>query len=334
MILVTGGAGYIGSHTVRTLKEQGFPVVVYDNLSKGHEQAVPSDVPLVIGDIRDQAKVKETIQRYDVQAVIHFAAMSLVGESMVQPELYYDNNVRGTIRLVQALRECGINKLVFSSTAAVYGEPESVPIREDAVLNPTNVYGKTKLMIEMMLADYAKAYDFSYVALRYFNAAGAWPDGSIGEDHAPESHLIPLILKTALGLRQAISIYGTDYATPDGTCVRDYIHVCDLAEAHILALRHLLAGGESRVYNLGSQKGYSVREMIEQVKAVTRIKFSVVEEVRRAGDPAVLVASSEKIGRELGWQPKYDDVAELIRTAWQFHRQKPEGYGSKRHKVK
>lgn len=329
MILVTGGAGYIGSHTVRTLKQQGFDVVVYDNLSKGHKEAVPSDVPLVIGDIRDQVRVRETVQIHDVQAVIHFAAMSLVGESMVQPELYYDNNVQGTIRLVQALRECGVNKLVFSSTAAVYGEPESVPIREDSVLKPTNVYGKTKLMIETMLADYSKAYDFSYVALRYFNAAGAWPDGSIGEDHSPESHLIPLILKTALGLRAAISIYGVDYPTPDGTCIRDYIHVCDLAEAHVLALKHLLSGGSSRIYNLGSQKGYSVREMIEQAKQVTGIDFNVVEEARRSGDPAVLVASSEKISRELGWQPRYEKVADLIRAAWTFHRQKPDGYSVK-----
>jgi len=240
-ILVTGGAGYIGSHTVYELVKNTQQVVVYDNLSKGHQAAVPAGIPLIVGDIRDEEKLVKTIQSYDIDTVIHFAADSLVGESMQNPAKYYENNVVATLALFNSMRSCSVCKIVFSSTAAVYGEPGVWPIREDLRTNPTNVYGRTKLVIEGILADYANAYGLKYVSLRYFNAAGARPSGIIGEDHAPETHLIPLVLKTALGQREAIDIYGTDYATPDGTCIRDYIHVTDLAKAHVLALEHLQA---------------------------------------------------------------------------------------------
>ena len=265
---------------------------------------------------------------FPVDAVMHFAAASEVGESMVNPAKYYQDNVAATLSLLESLNKAKIKKIVFSSTAAVYGEPESCPIREDAVLAPTNVYGRTKLIIEGMLADFAMAYGFSYVALRYFNAAGALPAGGVGEDHAPESHLIPLILKTALGQREAISVYGTDYPTPDGTCIRDYIHVTDLATAHVLALEHLLADGGPRTYNLGSQAGFSVREVIDKAKQVTGVDFPVKETPRRAGDPAVLVASSAKFQTDFPWQMRYSDLETILRTAWDWHRSHPDGYGN------
>ena len=289
-VLVTGGAGYIGSHVVEELQKNGFTPIVYDNLSTGHVAAVPEEVQLVEGDIHDVAFLKHIMAQFEIDAVIHFAASSLVGESMENPSKYYFNNV------------------------------------EDSCLNPTNVYGRTKLMIEKMLADYDMAYEMRYVALRYFNAAGASPSRDIGEDHDPESHLIPLVLKTAQGVRRQVAIYGTDYATADGTCVRDYVHVCDLATAHVLALKHLLAGGASRVYNLGSENGFSVREIIDAAKKITGIDFTVVEESRRSGDPAVLIASSEKIRDELGWVPKCSTVNEVISTAWKWHKGHPQGY--------
>lgn len=325
-ILVTGGAGYIGSHTVYELVKNTQQVVVYDNLSKGHQAAVPAGIPLIVGDIRDEEKLVKTIQSYDIDTVIHFAADSLVGESMQNPAKYYENNVVATLALFNSMRSCSVCKIVFSSTAAVYGEPGVWPIREDLRTNPTNVYGRTKLVIEGILADYANAYGLKYVSLRYFNAAGARPSGIIGEDHAPETHLIPLVLKTALGQREAIDIYGTDYATPDGTCIRDYIHVTDLAKAHVLALEHLQAGGYSRICNLGSETGFSVREVIERAKKVTGINFPVREKERRAGDPAVLVASSAIIRQELGWVPLYSDLDTILRTAWEWHQANPEGY--------
>lgn len=325
-ILVTGGAGYIGSHTVYKLIEMGHAVTVYDKLSKGHAAAVPEQAALIVGDIRDSILLSKTFKENNIQAVIHFAADSLVGESMQQPAKYYQNNVAATLALLETMLDCNVMKIVFSSTAAVYGEPNHWPITEDMPTQPTNVYGRTKLVIEGMLADFAQAYELSYVSLRYFNAAGALAGGSIGEDHNPESHLIPLVLKTALGQRQAIDIYGTDYPTADGTCIRDYIHVVDLAMAHVLAVSHLLSGGSSRVYNLGSEQGFSVREVINQAKSITGIDFTVREIARRSGDPAVLVASSEKIRTELGWMPRYSNLDSIIKDAWVWHRGHPQGY--------
>lgn len=325
-ILVTGGAGYIGSHTVCKLIEMGHTVTVYDNLSKGHAAAVPEQSALVVGDIRDSILLSKTFKENNIQAVIHFAADSLVGESMQQPAKYYQNNVAATLALLETMLDCNVMKIVFSSTAAVYGEPNHWPITENMPTQPTNVYGRTKLVIEGMLADFAQAYELSYVSLRYFNAAGALAGGSIGEDHNPESHLIPLVLKTALGQRQAIDIYGTDYPTVDGTCIRDYIHVVDLAMAHVLAVSHLLSGGSSRVYNLGSEQGFSVREVINQAKDITGIDFNVQEIERRTGDPAVLVASSEKIRTELGWMPRYSNLDSIIKDAWIWHSGHPHGY--------
>lgn len=325
-ILVTGGAGYIGSHTVHQLTEQGHTIVVYDNLTKGHAAAVTSRAILVVGDIRDRELLTQTIQENKIQAVIHFAADSLVGESMEQPAKYYQNNVVATLCLLETMIACDVKRLVFSSTAAVYGEPQQWPITEDMPTQPTNVYGRTKLIIEGMLADFARAYGLTYVSLRYFNAAGAVPGGLIGEDHTPESHLIPLVIKTALGQRQSIDVYGTDYQTVDGTCIRDYIHVLDLAQAHVLAVSHLLEGGNSRVYNLGTEQGFSVRTVINQVKAITGVDFNVREVGRRAGDPAVLVASSQRIRSELGWNPRHSDLDNIIQDAWQWHKEHPQGF--------
>ena len=324
-VLVTGGAGYIGSHVVNVLKkEAGFTPIVYDNFSTGHPEAVADDVQLVEGDIRDIEFTKHVMAQFEIDAVIHFAASSLVGESMSDPAKYYVNNVEGSLHLLQAMKQFGVDYIVFSSTAAVYGEPAKTPICEDFATQPTNVYGRTKLVIEGMLKDYAMAYGMRYVALRYFNAAGASLTEDIGEDHHPETHLIPLILKTAQGVRDKVSIFGTDYPTPDGTCLRDYIHVEDLATAHVLALKHLVNGGDSRIYNLGSEHGFSVREIIETAKRVTGVDFA--EEARRSGDPAVLVASSEKIRSELGWQPQHSTVEEIIKTAWKWHQGHPNGY--------
>lgn len=325
-VLVTGGAGYIGSHVVEELKRSGFTPIVYDNFSTGHAEAVPEDVQLVQGDIRDIDFTKHVLGRFEIDAVIHFAASSLVGESMTNPSKYYVNNVEGSLHLLEAMKNTGVDYLVFSSTAAVYGEPATTPIKENFPLHPTNVYGRTKLVIEGMLKDYSSAYGMKYTALRYFNAAGASLDGHIGEDHNPESHLIPLVLKTAQGKRDHISIFGTDYSTPDGTCLRDYIHVCDLATAHVLALQRLIKGGESTVYNLGSESGFSVREIIGTAKKITGIGFKVEEEERRAGDPAILVASSAKIRAELGWKPQHSSTEEIIATAWKWHKSHPDGY--------
>lgn len=326
-VMVTGGAGYIGSHTVCQLTQEGHEVIVYDNLSKGHKKAVPEGIELVEGDLRDTLLLAEILRKQQIEAVVHFAADSLVGESMTQPSKYYHNNVVATLALLDTMRDCGVDKIVFSSTAAVYGEPDSSPICEDMPTRPTSVYGRTKLVIEGILADFSMAYGLKYVSLRYFNAAGALLGGQIGEDHSPESHLIPLLLQTALGKRASISIYGTDYNTKDGTCIRDYIHVTDLADAHVLALGHLAEGGQSRVYNLGSENGFSVREVIEQTKLITGIDFKVEEAERRAGDPGVLIASAAKIRSELGWQPVRSDLSAIISSAWQWHQSHPKGYG-------
>lgn len=326
-ILITGGAGYIGSHTARELKDQGRDIVIYDNLSRGHRQAV-KDMPLVVGDLADTELLARTIDEYHVDSVIHFAAESQVGESMADPQKYYINNVSGTLNLLKVMKEKNVNKIVFSSTAATYGEPERIPIDEESVKNPTSVYGRTKLMMEQILEDYDMAYGLKYVALRYFNAAGAHISGEIGEDHEPETHLIPIIMQVLLGQREAISIFGTDYPTPDGTCIRDYIHVTDLAHAHILALDALYDGMESRIYNLGNGNGFSVKEVIDTVEKVTGKKVPRVEEGRRPGDPAVLIASSQKIIKELGWKPRYNTLEKIIETAWNWHKNHPNGFES------
>lgn len=325
-VLVTGGAGYIGSHVVQELVKNGYTPIVYDNLSTGHIDAVSEDVQLVEGDIHDMNFLKHVMGEYEVDAVMHFAASSLVGESMENPGRYYYNNVAGSLGVIDAMRGAGVDMLIFSSSAAVYGEPSSCPITEDAKLAPTNVYGRTKLIVEGMLSDYSLSYDLRYVSLRYFNAAGAAPQGNIGEDHNPESHLIPLVLKTAQGIHSSVSIFGTDYDTPDGTCIRDYIHVCDLARAHVLALEHLYNGGSSKVYNLGSEHGFSVREIIDTAKKVTGKDFFVDEVARRPGDPAVLLASSAKIREELKWEPTMSKIEDIVASAWRWHSSHPKGY--------
>lgn len=326
-ILVCGGAGYIGSHVVSVLVEQGYEVVVLDNFSTGHPGAVPQEAVIEEGDIRDQDFLGRIFQTHQIDCVMHFCANSLVGESMEQPIKYYHNNVYGTLCLLETMVEHGVKRFVFSSTAAVYGEPEESPITEDSIKNPTNTYGETKLAVEKMLPWLDLADGLKSMTFRYFNAAGAHPSGEIGEDHNPETHLIPLILKTALGQRDKISVFGEDYATPDGSCIRDYIHVMDIASAHILGMEKLLAGGESNVYNLGDGKGFSVKEVIAKTKVLTGKAFSVEVTARRAGDPAELIASSQKARQELGWTPAYSDLDNIIKTAWKWHQNHPQGYG-------
>ena len=325
-ILVAGGAGYIGSHMVALLVKRGYEVVVADNLRTGHWQAVKGARKMYVGDLRDGAFLHQIFTENKIDGVINFAAFSLVGESVTNPLKYYGNNVEGAVSLLSAMQAHGVDKIVFSSTAAAYGEPEKQPIEEGDRTEPTNPYGATKLAIENMLKWCDCAYNIRYVALRYFNAAGSDTEAGIGEDHNPESHLIPLVMKTALGQRDHIGIFGEDYPTPDGTCVRDYIHVKDLASAHILALNHLVKGGASRVYNLGTKTGLSVREIINAVKEVTGRDFMVKEEKRRAGDPARLIASSEKIAKELHWKPEHSSVKEIVETAWRWHSGHPNGY--------
>ena len=325
-IMVTGGAGYIGSHTVAELLAKGEEVVIVDNLQQGHREAVLGG-KLYVGDIRDADFLDTVFRENDIDAVIHFAASSLVGESMQLPGKYYHNNVYGTLCLLEKMNEYGVKKIVFSSTAATYGEPENVPILETDRTLPTNAYGETKLAMEKMMRWFDTAHGIKYVSLRYFNAAGAHESGRIGEDHSPETHLVPIILQVALGKRAHISIFGDDYATPDGTCIRDYIHVTDLADAHILAVEKLRAGGDSSVYNLGNGKGFSVKEVIDIAREVTGHAIPAVVEARRAGDPAVLVASSERGRTELGWQPKRDSLKQIIASAWAWHQANPDGYG-------
>ncbi|HWR39435.1 MAG TPA: UDP-glucose 4-epimerase GalE [Patescibacteria group bacterium] len=324
-ILVTGGAGYIGSHTVRRLTRDGHRPVVYDNLVTGHAAAVTGQT-FVAGDLFDRERLQAVLRQEDIGAVVHFAAFSQVGESMDQPARYYGNNVAGTLCLLDSMLATGVKKLVFSSTAAVYGEPEASPITEECGKNPTNVYGRTKLMMENVMADYSRAYGLNYVALRYFNACGADPAGDIGEDHRPETHLIPLVLQACLGQRNSIKIFGDDYPTRDGTCVRDYIHVNDLAQAHCLALDRLNAGNGSGVYNLGNGGGFTVQEIVTAAEAVTGITITREITGRRAGDPALLVAGAEKARRELGWQPEFPHIQEILQTAWRWHQNHPRGY--------
>ena len=325
-ILVLGGAGYIGSHTVYALIEKGVDVVVIDNLETGHIEAVHEKARFYKGDIRDRAFVDSVLDKEKIDAVIHFAANSLVGESMVNPLKYYDNNVNGTKVLLQSMVAQGLDKIVFSSTAATYGEPEKVPILETDRTEPTNTYGETKLAMEKMFKWTDRAHGLKYVSLRYFNACGAHVSGKIGEAHSPETHLIPLILQVPLGQREYISIFGDDYDTSDGTCIRDYIHVTDLAQAHILAVDYLMKGNESNIFNLGNGVGFTVKEVIDTARKVTGHEIPAKIAERRAGDPARLIASSDKARQVLLWKPEHADLEEIISTAWNWHKNHPNGY--------
>lgn len=323
-VLVTGGAGYIGSHTVLALKQKGYNIVILDNLVHGHQDLVESalGVELVVGDISDYSLLIRLFRKYPISAVIHFAAYAYVGESVANPQKYYRNNVVGTLTLLEAMVACRVNKIVFSSTCATYGIPDSNPISEDQPQRPINPYGASKLAVERILQDFYTAYQFQSVTFRYFNAAGADPKGRLGEDHMPEPHLIPLIFYTALAKREYINIFGTDYPTPDGTCIRDYIHVADLAEAHILGLEYLLSGGETNVFNLGNGSGFSVREVLDTARLVTGQDITVVESSRRLGDPPILVGGSEKARHILGWQPQYSDLHQILSDAWRWHQKR------------
>ncbi len=325
-VLVCGGAGYIGSHCVYALIDRKEEVVVVDNLQTGHRAAVHEDAKLYKGDIRDRAFMDKVFSENYIDAVIHFAANSLVGVSMNEPLAYYDNNVYGTQVLLEAMKRHNVGRIVFSSTAATYGEPESIPILETDRTVPTNPYGETKLAMEKMMKWADHAHGIKYIALRYFNVAGAHGNGMIGEDHDPETHLIPLILQVPLGKRESISIFGDDYDTKDGTCVRDYIHVMDLAEAHILALNSLRTGAESTVYNLGNGEGFSVKEMVESARRVTKHPIPAVICQRRAGDPSTLIASSRKAKEKLGWEPRFNSIDYIVASAWEWHKNNPEGF--------
>lgn len=326
-ILVLGGAGYIGSHTVYELADAGNDVVIIDNLETGHIEAVHPKAKFYQGDLRGRSFVDSVLDgEKDIDAVIHFAANSLVGESMTNPLKYYDNNLCGTKVLLESMVAHGLDKIVFSSTAATYGEPEKIPIEETDRTEPTNTYGETKLSMEKMFKWTGLAHGLRFVSLRYFNACGAHVSGEIGEAHNPESHLIPLILQVPLKKREAISIFGDDYDTKDGTCVRDYIHVTDLAQAHILAVKYLMDGGKSDIFNLGNGVGFTVKEVIETARKVTGDPIKAVVSPRRAGDPARLIASSEKAKRVLGWKPEHADLEEIIATAWNWHKNHPDGY--------
>ncbi|MGM9992915.1 MAG: UDP-glucose 4-epimerase GalE [Candidatus Bruticola sp.] len=322
-VLVTGGAGYIGSTVCDEILKTGRRVVVVDNFCHGHRAAVPKKCCVEECSIEETDRLSKIMRSYEVYAVMHFAAFIEVGESMRHPGAFFANNTMGALSVLRAMTAAGVKRLVFSSTAAVYGLPKQVPITEDQELQPTNAYGESKLMVERMLRWFEEIHSIKSARLRYFNAAGNTPER--GEDHHPESHLIPLVLQAAMGQRPHISIFGTDYATPDGTCVRDYVHILDLAQAHILALEALESRG-GLVYNVGSGQGFSVRQVIEAVRQVTKCSFEVKEEGRRPGDPDFLIASSEKIRRELGWKPKYDSIEEIVDSAWQWRRRHPHGY--------
>jgi UDP-glucose 4-epimerase len=323
-ILVTGGAGYIGSHTVLALKQAGYEVLILDNLVYGHRDLVEQvlKVELIEGDTGDRDLLDKLFKSRNIAAVMHFSAYAYVGESVSNPAKYYRNNVIGTITLLEAMLAASVNKFVFSSTCATYGVPEIVPIPEDHPQNPINPYGATKLMVERILSDFSEAYDFRSVRFRYFNAAGADPQGKLGEDHNPETHLIPLVLQTALGKRESISIFGTDYPTDDGTCVRDYIHVSDLADAHVLGLEYLLKGGDSTFFNLGNSNGFSVKEIIEAARDITGKDIKAVECDRRPGDPPALIGSAAKAKKILGWQPQYTSIKDIMTHAWEWHQKR------------
>jgi UDP-glucose 4-epimerase len=323
-ILVTGGAGYIGTHAVLALKQAGYEVLVFDNLVYGHRELVSEvlKVNLIEGDLSDRTLLNQVFATYNIAAVMHFAAYAYVGESVSDPGKYYRNNVASTLTLLEAMLAAGVKRLVFSSTCASYGNPQILPIPETHPQNPINPYGRSKLMVETILNDFAEAYDFRSVRFRYFNAAGADPGGLLGEDHDPETHLIPLVLQTALGKRSHISVFGTDYDTPDGTCIRDYIHVTDLAQAHVLGLEYLLKGGKTEVFNLGNGNGFSVQEVITAAEQVTGKPIPVVYADRRPGDPASLIGSATKAREILNWQPQYADLAVILRHAWQWHQRR------------
>lgn len=325
-ILVLGGAGYIGSHAVDQLITKGYQAVVVDNLLTGHRQAIHPEAVFYEGDIRDKAFLQSVFEKETIDGLIHFAASSLVGESVEKPLKYFNNNVYGMQVLLEVMKDNNVDHIVFSSTAATYGEPEQSPITEETPTNPKNPYGESKLMMEKMMRWCDEAYGMKYVALRYFNVAGAKSDASIGEDHDPETHLVPLILQVALGQRQELAIFGDDYDTPDGTCIRDYVHVEDLCNAHILALEYLKKGNPSNVFNLGSNNGYSVKEMLDAARTVTQKDIPAKVAPQRAGDPGTLVASSDKAKAVLGWEPSYTDVKQIIETAWNWHVSHPEGY--------
>lgn len=318
-VLVTGGAGYIGSHTCKALAGAGYLPVVYDNLSRGHAWAVKWG-PLEKGDIRNRARLGEVFARHEPDAVLHFAGLAYVGESVAAPGSYYDTNVSGSLALVETMRAHGNSKIVFSSTCATYGSPDKLPIDEETLQSPVNPYGASKLMVERILADFDRAHGVRSTSLRYFNAAGADPDGELGETHDPETHLLPLVLAAASGHRPAVSVFGADYDTPDGTCIRDYVHVVDLAAAHVLALRALEQGAARGAYNLGAGRGVSVREVIAAVERVTGLDVPVRVCPRRAGDPAALVSEAAKAREELAWQPALSDLDTIVRTAWAWHK--------------
>jgi UDP-glucose-4-epimerase GalE len=317
VVLVTGGAGYIGSHAVKELRRKGYRPLVYDNLSTGHQWAIRQD-ELIKGDLGDKGHVEEILHKEKPLAVMHFAASAIVTESVERPELYFRNNVINSFNLLEAMLTAEVKSFIFSSSAAVYGNPQQIPITEDHPLVPINPYGEAKVFVERALRWYEEAHGLTYISLRYFNAAGADPEAELGEAHNPETHLIPRILDVAAGKRPYIELYGTDYDTSDGTCIRDYIHVTDLAQAHILALEALLNDSRGRVYNLGNQRGFSVKEVIDVARLVTGHPIPVQESSRRQGDPPVLVASSERIKRELGWKPLYSDLSVIIETAWKW----------------
>ncbi|WP_105956510.1 UDP-glucose 4-epimerase GalE [Apilactobacillus quenuiae] len=325
-ILVPGGAGYIGSHTVDRLIENDFKVVVVDNLATGHKASINKKAHFYNGDIRDTNFLNEVFEKESIDGVIHFAANSIVPESMKKPMKYFDNNVYGMINLLEIMNKHNVKNIVFSSTAAVYGEPKQIPIKENDAKEPTNPYGESKLMMEKMMHWADVAYNIKFTALRYFNVGGAKMDGSIGEDHHPETHLIPIILQVAQGLREKLEIFGNDYPTTDGTNVRDYVHVLDLADAHILAMKRLLSGGDSQVFNLGSSTGFSNRQMLETARTVTGKDIPAEDAPRRAGDPSTLVADSTKARDVLGWTPKHDNVKDIIASAWKWEQTHPKGY--------
>ncbi|MCM3598207.1 UDP-glucose 4-epimerase GalE [Metabacillus idriensis] len=326
-VLVLGGAGYIGSHAVYQLADQGLDVVVVDNLQTGHKEAIHPKAGFYEGDLRDQSFLNSVFEKEDITQVLHFAANSLVGESVLQPLKYFHNNVYGLQVLLEVMQKHDVKEIVFSSTAAVYGEPKYIPITEKERTNPTNPYGESKLMMEKMMRWCEEAYGIRYVSLRYFNVAGARPTAEIGEDHTPETHLVPIILQAALGQREHISVFGDDYATPDGTCIRDYVHVEDLIDAHLLALNYLSRQGESIILNLGSSQGFSVNEMIKEAREVTGHPIPAKVAPRRAGDPSTLVASSEKARAILGWEPSRTNIKTILQDAWNWHQTKPHGYG-------